>query len=321
MLIVTEHTCQEVIGRPDAFEAVEKVFAAMARGDAYNFPVIREAIGYADALYGFKSGFDRAGLALGVKSGGYWPGNMDKGLTNHQSTVFLFDPDTGRLAALVGGNYLTAVRTAASSAVSIAHLAREDVKVLGMVGAGHQAGFQLRAAADQRNFEKVVGWNRSPEKLANLEQAAQEVGLPFEAVEREELCARADVIVTIVSSSEPLLEREWIKPGTHIACMGTDTKGKQEVATDLVANVTLFTDEIAQSVSIGEAQHAIAAGSITATDITSIGDVINGTHRGRTSEDEITLFDGTGVGLQDLAVASVAVTLAEAQGKAQNVEL
>jgi ornithine cyclodeaminase len=154
-----------------------------------------------------------------------------------------------------------------------------------------------------------------------LEQAAQEVGLPFEAVEREELCARADVIVTIVSSSEPLLEREWIKPGTHIACMGTDTRGKQEVATDLVANVTLFTDEIAQSVSIGEAQHAIAAGSITATDITSIGDVINGTHPGRSSEDEITLFDGTGVGLQDLAVASAAVTLAEAQGKAQVVEL
>ena len=321
MLIVTEQTCQEVVGRNHAFEAVEKVFAAMARGDAYNFPVIREAIGHADALYGFKSGFDRAGLALGVKSGGYWPGNMEKGLANHQSTVFLFDPDTGRLAALVGGNYLTAVRTAASSAVSIAHLAREDVKVLGMVGAGHQAGFQLRAAADQRNFEKVVCWNRSPEKLANLEQVAQEVGLTFEAVEREELCARADVIVTIVSSFEPLLERNWIKPGTHIACMGTDTKGKQEVSTNIVAQATLFTDEIPQSVSIGEAQHAIAAGSITATDITSIGDVINGTHPGRTSEDEITLFDGTGVGLQDLAVASVAVTLAEAQGKAQNVEL
>ena len=121
----------------------------MAKGDAYNFPVVREAIGYADALYGFKSGFDKAGKVLGVKSGGYWPGNMDKGLTNHQSTVFLFDPDTGQLAALVGGNYLTAVRTAASSAVSIAHLARKDAKVIGMVGAGHQAKFQLRAALEE----------------------------------------------------------------------------------------------------------------------------------------------------------------------------
>jgi ornithine cyclodeaminase len=246
---------------------------------------------------------------------------MEKGLTNHQSTVFLFDPDTGRLAALVGGNYLTAIRTAASSAVSIAHLARKDAKVLGMVGAGHQAGFQLRAAAEQRDFERVVAWNRHPEMLPKLEQVAREIGLPFEAVEREELCARADVIITITSSFEPQLERNWIEPGTHIACMGTDTKGKQEVAADLVANATLFTDEIAQSVSIGETQHAIVAGSITEADITSIGDVINGTHPGRSSEGEITLFDGTGVGLQDLAVASVAVKLAEAQGKAQIVEL
>ena len=321
MLIVTEQTCQQVIGRSDAFDAVEKVFAAMARGDAYNFSVIREAIGHADALYGFKSGFDRAGLALGVKSGGYWPGNIDKGLPNHQSSVFLFDPDTGRLAALVGGNYLTAVRTAASSAVSIAHLARQDARVLGMVGAGHQAGFQLRAAAEQRNFDKVVAWNRSPDKLANLEQVADDIGLPFEAVEREQLCAQADVIITIVSATEALLERAWIKPGTHIACMGTDTRGKQEVAADLVAHASLFTDEIAQSISIGETQHAIAAGRITEADITAIGDVINGTHPGRSSADEITLFDGTGVGLQDLAVASVAAQHAQAQGKAQVVEL
>ncbi len=115
MLIVTEEMCKEVIGRPEAFDAVENVFAAMARGDSYNFPVIREAIGHADGLYGFKSGFDRAGLALGLRSGGYWPGNEKRGLTNHQSTVFLFDADTGQPKAMVGGNYLTAVRTAAAS--------------------------------------------------------------------------------------------------------------------------------------------------------------------------------------------------------------
>ena len=124
LLIVSEAACKSVIDRPSAFTAVENVFAAMSRGDAYNFPVIREAIGYADALYGFKSGFDRAGKSLGLKSGGYWPGNAAKGLTNHQSTIFLFNPDNGKLRALVGGNYLTAVRTAAASSVSIAHLAR-----------------------------------------------------------------------------------------------------------------------------------------------------------------------------------------------------
>ena len=160
-------------------EQVEAVFAAMASGDAYNFPVVREAIGHADALYGFKGGFDRSGLSLGLKAGGYWPGNMDKGLTNHQSTVFLFDPDTGMVRAMVGGNLLTALRTAAASSVSIKHLARDDAKTLGMVGAGHQATFQLRAALEQRSFEKVIGWNYHPEMLPNIEKVATEAGVPF----------------------------------------------------------------------------------------------------------------------------------------------
>ena len=321
MVIVTEQMCQDIFSRSDAFSAVENVFAAMARGDAYNFPVIREAIGHADALYGFKSGFDRAGLSLGVKSGGYWPGNIAKGLTNHQSTVFLFDPDTGQLDALVGGNYLTAVRTAAASAVSIAHLARKDAKVLGMVGAGHQSTFQLRAALEQRNFEKIVGWNLEPENLATLAGVAHDAGLIFEPVDREHLCEQADVIITITSAHEPLLMSDWVRPGTHLACMGTDTKGKQEIDPLLVARASIFTDEIAQSVSIGEAQHAVTKELIGENCITSIGDVINGAHPGRTSNDEITLFDGTGVGLQDLAAASTVARLAKDRGVAQQIQL
>jgi alanine dehydrogenase len=321
MRIVTEETCREIISRADAFEAVANVFAAMARGDARNFPVVREALGHADALYGFKSGFDKTGLALGVKSGGYWPGNAARGLTNHQSVVLLFDPDTGRLEAVVGGNYLTAVRTAAASAVSIAHLARKDAKVLGMVGAGHQSAFQLRAALEQRDFERIVAWNRTPENLSTLADVAAELDLPFESVDLEGLGAQADVIVTITSSFGPILMRDHVKPGTHIACMGTDTKGKQEVDAALVSGASVFTDEIAQSVSIGEAQHAIATGAISEDDITPIGLVIDGKHPGRASDDEITLFDGTGVGLQDLATAAVALTRADEVGKAIAVRL
>ncbi|MCO5058714.1 MAG: ornithine cyclodeaminase family protein [Rhizobiaceae bacterium] len=319
MLIVSEETCREVVGMGDALTAVEGVFAAMARGDAYNFPVVREAIGHADALYGFKSGFDRGGLTLGLKSGGYWPGNEKKGLTNHQSTVFLFDPDTGRPHAIVGGNYLTAVRTAAASAVSIGRLARKDAKVLGMVGAGFQSAFQMRAAATQRDFERVIGWNLHPEMLSRLAETAEEIGLPFEAVDLDRLGAEADVIVTITSSFAPILKRSQVRPGTHLACMGTDTKGKQEVEAELVAAATVFTDEVAQSVLIGECQRAVSEGLISETDITPIGAVINGVHAGRSSDDEITLFDGTGVGLQDLAVASVAVDLAKKAGRAQDV--
>jgi ornithine cyclodeaminase/alanine dehydrogenase-like protein (mu-crystallin family) len=320
MIIVPEEACPGLLDLDAAFDAVEKVFAAMARGDAYNFPVVREAIGHADALYGFKGGFDRAGLTLGVKAGGYWPHNLERGLGgNHQSTVFLFDPDTGKPTALVGGNYLTAARTAAASAVSIKHLARPDSKVLGMVGAGHQSAFQMRAAARQREFERVVGWNLHKDMLPRLAETAAELGLPFESVELDELGARADVIITITSSFDPIVMKDHVKPGTHLACMGTDTKGKQEVDAALLAAATVFTDEVAQSISIGEAQHAVAAGLKSEADITQVGAVIEGTHPGRRSAEEITLFDGTGVGLQDLAVAAAVVGLARKAGKAIEV--
>ena len=320
MFIVPERDIANLMTREAAFDAVEKVFAAMAAKDAYNFPVIREAIGHEDALYGFKGGFDRAGLTLGLKAGGYWPNNLEKrGLINHQSTVFLFDPDTGMVKAMVGGNLLTALRTAAASSVSIKHLAPRDAKVMGMIGAGHQATFQLRAALEQRNFEKVIGWNYHPEMLPNIEKVADEAGVAFEPVELDGM-AEADVIISITSAFSPSLMDAHVSAGTHIACMGTDTKGKKEVEAALLARATVFTDEVAQSVSIGEAQHAIADGLINESDIVQIGAVINGAHPGRSSDEEITLFDGTGVGLQDLAVASSVVDLAIEQGIAIEVD-
>ncbi len=320
MIIVPEKEISALLGRKESYEAVEQVFAAMASGNAYNFPVVREAIGHADALYGFKGGFDRAGMTLGLKAGGYWPNNLEThGLINHQSTVFLFDPDTGRVKAIVGGNLLTALRTAAASSVSINHLARKDAKVIGMVGAGHQATFQLRSALEQRPFEKVIGWNLHPEMLPNIAEVAGEAGLPFEAVDLPGL-TEADVIITITSSFAPTLMSEHVSDGTHIACMGTDTVGKQEVAADLITRASVFTDEVAQAVTLGECQHAIAAGTKAEADIRQIGEVINGAHPGRTSDDEVTVFDGTGVGLQDLAVASAVVDLAVQQGIAIEVD-
>jgi alanine dehydrogenase len=320
MLLVPEREIANLMTREVAFDAVENVFAAMAAKDAYNFPVIREAIGHEDALYGFKGGFDRAGLTLGLKAGGYWPNNLEKfGHINHQSTVFLFDPDTGMPSAMVGGNLLTALRTAAASSVSIKHLARPDARVIGMIGAGHQATFQLRAALEQRRFEKVIGWNYHPEMLPNIEKVANEAGLPFEAVTLDGM-QQADVIISITSAFSPSLMAQHVSAGCHIACMGTDTKGKQEVEAALIAKSTVFTDEVAQSISIGEAQHAIADGLITPNDITELGAVINGTHTGRSSDTEITIFDGTGVGLQDLAVAAKVVDLAVKRGIAIEVD-
>ncbi|MDX5403742.1 MAG: ornithine cyclodeaminase family protein [Rhodobacterales bacterium] len=321
MLIVRERDIADLMTREAAFDAVEKVFAAMAAGDARNFPVVREALGHEDALYGFKGGFDQAGGALGLKAGGYWPHNLERrGLINHQSTVFLFDPDTGKPAAMVGGNLLTALRTAAASSVSIKHLARADATVLGMIGAGHQAAFQLRAALEQRAFSKVIGWNYHTEMLPTLAKVAAEAGVPFEAVDLPGM-AQADVIISITSAFAPSLMADNVSPGTHLACMGTDTKGKQEVEATLLARARVFTDEVAQAITIGEAQHAVAQGLLAPADIVPLGAVINGTDPGRQSPTDITLFDGTGVGLQDLAVAAAVVDLAVQQGIAIEVDV
>lgn len=312
MLIVPEALIADLVSPQDAYDAVAATFAAMARDEAYNFPVVREALGEG-RQYGFKSGLDRAGGMLGVKAGGYFPANAGRGITNHQSTVYLFDPDSGRPTAMVGGNLLTALRTAAASALSIDRLARPDARVLGIVGAGHQAGYQLRAAARVRTWDRVIGWNLHPEMLPKLAAVAAELGLPFEAVALDRM-TEADAIITITSSPSASLMAAHVSPGTHLACMGTDTKGKQEVDPLLVAKARLFTDEVAQSVTIGEAQHATAAGTVRAGDITPLGAVLTGAHAGRGTADEITLFDGTGVGLQDLAVAAVAVARARERG-------
>jgi alanine dehydrogenase len=304
MLIVPEALIADLVSPADAFAAVEATFAAMARGEAYNFPVVREALGEG-RQYGFKSGLDRSGGMLGVKAGGYFPSNAAKGIINHQSTVFLFDPETGRPTAMVGGGLLTALRTAAASAISIDRLARKDAKVLGIVGAGHQAGFQLRAAARARRFERVIAWNLHPEMLPKLGAIAAELGLPFEAVGLARM-VEADVIITITSSPAASLMSAHVSDGCHLACMGTDTVGKQEVEPALVARATV---------------HAVGMGVKAASAITPLGAVLTGKHPGRQSAAEVTMFDGTGVGLQDLAVAAVALQRARERGLGVEIEV
>jgi alanine dehydrogenase len=167
--------------REAAFDAVEKVFAAMAAGDAYNFPVVREAIGHEDALYGFKGGFDRAGRRSGEGGRLLAAQPRPRGIINHQSTVFLFDPDTGPGPAMVGGNLLTALaprrRRRCRSGIWRARTPR--------CSAWSARAIRPASSCARRRssgFEKVIGWNLHPEMLPGLAEVAAEVGLPFEAV-------------------------------------------------------------------------------------------------------------------------------------------
>jgi ornithine cyclodeaminase len=166
-----------------------------------------------------------------------------------------------------------------------------------------------------------MAFNPHPEMLPRLAEASAAIGLPFEAVPLERLGAEADVIVTITSSFAPILLRDHVRPGTHIAAMGTDTKGKQELDPALVAAASVFTDEVAQAVSIGECQHAAAQGLVAADEVVPLGAVIAGLARGRTSRDQITLFDGTGIALQDLAVAAAAASIAARNNLGVHIEL
>ncbi len=301
MQIITEQQVADFLDPELAFFAVQDVFASM-ESRAWNFPVVREALGYQNALYGFKSGFDPASGALGLKAGGYWPNNASKGLANHQSTIFLFDPDTGQCKALLAGNTITALRTAAASAVSIDRFAIKEPSTLGMVGTGHQSVFQLEAALRVRSFDEIVIWNRSHRDLTKHRKVAEFYGVSLREADLEVVVRSAQVIITITSCFEQLFPGEWVGPGTHVAAMGTDTKGKQELDPRLTQRALRFTDEIVQSKTIGEFQHLT-----TDVDITPIGAVIAGTAKGRTHDDQVTVFDGTGVGLQDLACAQAVV--------------
>ena len=301
MQMITEQQVADFLDPDLAFFAVQDVFASMESG-AWNFPVVREALGYQDALYGFKSGFDPASGALGLKAGGYWPNNASRDLANHQSTIFLFDPDTGQCKALLAGNTITALRTAAASAVSIDRLAIKEPSTLGVVGTGHQSVFQLEAALRVRSFDEIVIWNRSHRDLTKHRKVAEFYGVSLREADLEVVVRSAQVIITITSCFEQLFPDEWVGRGTHVAAMGTDTKGKQELDPRLTQRALRFTDEIVQSKTIGEFQHLT-----TDVDITPIGAVIAGTAMGRTHDDQVTVFDGTGVGLQDLACAQAVV--------------
>ena len=307
MYYVSEEFCEANVSQREIVDAVADVFVAMADGTATNFPTVREALTYKDALFGFKSGIHLGRAILGVKAGGYWPHNGRQNRTNHQSTVILFDLDTGLPAALVRANYLTGLRTAAASAISIRHLARQDAAVLGILGAGAQSIHQIRAALQQREFRRLIITDIDMHRANSLAASLYGRDLQIDIFEARQMVMESDVIITVTPSFVPVIDAEWVRDGTHLACMGADTKGKQEVDEFLFSRAVLFCDDVDQAISIGESQHATRKGMIRRSELIPIGDVISGKRHGRRTDSDITIFDGTGVGLQDLVAAQVAL--------------
>ena len=314
MQFVSEEVAARVVSMAEAIEAVEDMFREYGRDMAEVFPVAQGHGPDTGTSFSIKSGLNRASRAVGLKVGTYWPDNRARGLAAHASTTLLLDPDTGYPKALVAASYLTSLRTAASDAVAVRRLAREDSRTLALFGAGHQAWFELLAVREVRPVETVLVANRSPQAAeCFVRRIREELGLEARAVSAREAVEAADIVVTVTAAREALFESGWVRPGTHVSAMGADAPGKQELDTALVARASLFADVVRQSVTIGEYEAAHKAGLADAGRITPIGAVLNGAP-GRTSPEQVTVYDSSGMALQDLAVCSLALAKAAEAG-------
>jgi ornithine cyclodeaminase len=285
------------------FQAVRAALAAAAGGDGWNNPVVIAPGLQPGESFSLKSGGARAARLAGAKLGAFWPGAAGHGLPRHSSVVLLLDPDTGRAAFVLEAGPMNGRRTAAADAVASDLLARPDSRVLSVIGAGAQAAYEVEALARIRSFQRICIASRTADAAERLAAGLRGRGLPAEAHETRAACEAADVLVTATPSRAALFETEWISPGTHVSAMGADQKGKQELPVELLRRANLFADWPAQSLEIGEFQRLGDAAGAAVRRPAAIGDVILGRAPGRTSAEEITVFDSSGLALQDLFVA------------------
>jgi alanine dehydrogenase len=295
------------------FDAMKRAFTLHSQREGRVFPIVREQL-HTDGVFGIKSGDVPSRDLLGFKAAGFWPSNRKSGKEPHQATILLIDPHTGRPRCLIDGNTVTTVRTGAAGALGLTLLARPESTSLCIFGTGTQARIQLSFALRY---------------MPNIRQVRYltVLGKPDDAFEREfgHLCALAhardadaavsesDIVVTATPGGGPLFSRAAVRAGTHLNCVGADTKGKRELPEGFLRQSRLFADDREQSRSIGEGQWDTDCLSI------EIGDVLTGKVQLERDAEDITVFDMTGLALQDLVVAEMLLHLAEARGLGKNL--
>jgi ornithine cyclodeaminase len=311
MIYVSEDESAALVTHELAFEAVRQALVAAASDLSGVFPAVLGRSKEPTNTFSVKSGWSAE--LTGVKVGSFWSGNPAIGLPRHNSTIVLLDQRTGRLRAVIEAGKVNAFRTAAADAVAADLLARKNARVLAIFGAGNQASYEVAALARVRPIEQVLVVSRPSERRDAFVAQIRQSGLDARIASAEEAVRAADIVVTATPSREPLFESAWVGAGTHVVSMGSDAPGKHELPADLYPRASLFCDLLSQSIQIGDFQHArnaIEAGTLT---VTPIGDVIEGRAPGRRSESEITVFDSSGISLQDLFMAD-ALIRAKGQG-------
>ena len=319
VLILSQSEVEELLDLEGCIAAMEQALASLARGEVHLplRPVVRPP-GESSfmGLMPVHRGGERPLYAL--KTICVFPDNPQRGLDPHQGSVSLHDGETGELRVLVNASAVTAIRTAAVSALATRRLAREDSRVCAIVGAGHQAHAHVRAMRAARPFDRILVASRTPEHARRL---AAETGA--EAVDGVEAAVRAaDVVSTVTSSSEPVLHREWLRPGAHVNAVGACFPHTRELDTATIADAALYVDrrESAENEAgdylIPLREGAIADGHIRG----ELGEVLIGAAAGRESPDQLTVFESLGLAVEDLAAAEYVARRARETGAGVEVD-
>jgi len=324
-LLLTESDVRAVLPMADLIEIMERVLIQFSGGEADQPVRTVIEVGASTSFFGVMPARMRDPAALGTKLVGVFPGNAVHGLATHQATIVLVDPESGVLRAVLDGRYITEARTAAVSAVSVRHLAREPGLAVALLGSGVQAGAHLEALRHVCRLESVRVWSPDPthrRRFADKWQA--ELGLPVQAVASPETATRgARLVVLTTSATEPVVEDAWVADGAHVVSVGACRPDHREMAPELVARATLFVDSRAAALlESGDVVQGIAAGLFGPDQIRAeLGDVAGGRVAGRSTSGEVTIFKSLGLAVEDVAAAHLAYTRAVAQGLGTEVQI
>ncbi|MEJ8851577.1 ornithine cyclodeaminase family protein [Variovorax rhizosphaerae] len=297
-LLLLDKDAVEALLLPDeALEAVREAFTLHSRREGRVFPVVREALS-TGGVFGIKSGDVESQGLLGFKAAGFWPANRAVGGEPHQATILLFDPATGRPICVIDGNAITTARTGAAGGIGLQQLARPDSSRACVFGTGVQAqvqlDFALRLMPALRHV-KYVTWRGEPDSRFEAHFASRcDI---VHATDANEAVSGSDLVITATPGAGPLFDAQAVRPGTHLNCVGADTRGKRELPEGLLPRARLFVDDAVQARQIGETQWQPDA------PCEEIGDLLTGKLAALRQPQDITVFDMTGLALQDLTLA------------------
>ncbi len=321
-LVLTGAEILQVLDMDLALQAAAEAFRAYGEGRV-NMPpksYLQLPKGDFRAMYGTLTADYEV---CGCKWVNVHPDNPQRGLPTVMAKIILNDPETALEIADLDGTYITNYRTGAAGGLAVRHLAREEAATLGVIGAGVQARTQILAILRVRSLKRITIYSRSGARAEVLrDELISRCGLDVQVTENPEDAVRhQDIVVTTTPSNAPVVMRPWISPGTHINAIGADASGKQELDPAILVDAKIIVDDWAQARHSGEINVPLAQGLLTADKIYgSLGEVVAGKKTGRENAEEITVFDSTGLIIQDLALGFAVYKRAKAKGLGENKE-